>query len=130
MIVVDASAIVELLVGSDRGRRVAEGMSKGAAIFAPAHVYVEVASAIGRLERAGTLSAEEAAACISSMERLPLETVDCQELLASSWFLRHRLQIADAFYVACSQLLRAPLMTSDGRLARGAETMVDIRHIA
>lgn len=31
--------------------------------------------------------------------------------------MRSRIRVADAYYVACAQLLRAPLLTCDRRLA-------------
>lgn len=129
MMVIDASAIVEFLMGSERGDRVAEAMSEGGTLFAPSHLFAEVASAIARMERAGTLDDKEASACMVSLERLPLESIDGQKLIAASWTLRKRFQIADAFYLACSLLLQVPLVTCDGRLARGANDLIGIRHI-
>lgn len=130
MIVVDASAIVEFVLGTGRSDRVAEAMASGGLMFAPSHVQVEVASALRRLERSGTLDAPEARGCMSSLERLPIEAIDGQRLVATSWAHRERFHIADSFYVACSLLLEAPLLTCDGRLARAADRLIRVNHIA
>lgn len=129
MIVVDASAIVDLLMGNDRAGRVADAMGKGGTLVSLSHVFVEVASALARLERAGTLTRGDAAACMGALARLPVEAIDGQKCLPAVWAYRQRLRIADAFYVGCALLFDTPLLTCDGRLARGAKGLVPILHI-
>src|SRR5450759_471081 len=55
--VVDASALVDFLLGTDRGRAVGPVLGRFAALHAPAHIDAEVLSALGRLHRAGTITA-------------------------------------------------------------------------
>ncbi len=50
--VVDASATVELLLGSPAGRRVGRSL-RGKTLAAPGHLDAEVLSALGRMARAG-----------------------------------------------------------------------------
>lgn len=116
-LVIDASAVVDLLVG---GRRTAavEARVAGMSLVAPDLVGVEVLSALARLERASALpgggaEAARAAWGRTSVERLPLAPVEPRV-----WDLRDRLRTSDAYYVAYAELLGAPLLTCDARLAR------------
>ncbi len=56
VIVLDASAMVEVLLGSQLGARV-RGRLRGCELHVPAVLDAEILSALGRLHRAGDLSA-------------------------------------------------------------------------
>src|SRR4051812_42301868 len=116
MRVLDASACVDVLVGSARAAAVASEL-RGHLLIAPALLDVEVTSALARLERAGALSAEEAGAAIRALEIMPVQRQPHERMIARVWDLRRTLRVADAFYVACAQLAAAPLVTTDARLA-------------
>lgn len=118
MQVLDASAVVDLLLRTPRGERVAERLAADPDVVAPDLVYVEVLSALHRLARAGTLTDDVALA--SELGRMPVRTVPHRALLPGVWRIRDRARIADAFYVACAILLDVPLLTTDGRLGRAA----------
>jgi predicted nucleic acid-binding protein len=119
--VVDASAIVDLLVRSDAGARVRRRLrgDSDAILVTVAHLDAEVLSALARLHRAGELTAvevEELLRRISSMDlrRLPISA----PLLHAAWQLRANIAARDALYVAAAQGLRCSLLTTDERLAR------------
>lgn len=115
MLVLDASACVDLLIGS----RVAPAIARviaGEHMAAPALIDVEVCSALARLERSGHLAAAEASSAVASLRLLPAQRVGHEALLERAWQTRSRLRIHDAFYVACARLLAAPLVTTDRRL--------------
>lgn len=119
--VVDASAIVDLLVRSDRGQRVREGIvsDPGAVLVTVAHLDAEVLSALARLHRDGRLAANEVAELVErlgqlTMRREPISTA----LLRAGWALRDNIAIRDALYVAAAEALHARLVTTDDRLAR------------
>lgn len=116
-LVLDASAAVELLLGTARGRRVADHLA-GPDVLCPELLDVEVASATARLQRAGTLRREEADDVIARLALLPVERVPHALLLAPAWSLREGVRVADAFYVACAQITRSALLTCDARFAR------------
>lgn len=91
---------------------------------APAHLDAEVLSALGRLKRAGHLTYEServAALGTFSARRWPL-----QPLLPAAWALTGHIAVRDALYVALARSLDATLVTSDGRLRRGASSIVDV----
>jgi len=117
VIVVDASALVDLLIRSPRGSRVQTALN-GTAVAAPELIVVEVLSALHRLVRSSTLTAAQATAAADDFAALALRTVPHAPLAATVWGLRDRVRIADAFYVAAAQAVGVPLLTTDARLAR------------
>jgi predicted nucleic acid-binding protein len=119
VIVLDASALVELLLGTARGRKVAELIADPAlALNVPHLVDVEVAQALRRYVRAGELDAASALAALEALQALDLERHAHEPLLQRVWALRDNLTAYDAVYVALAEALGGRLLTCDGRLAR------------
>lgn len=119
MIVLDASAIVELLVGTSRGRVIASRIADPSlGLHVPHLVDVEVAQALRRYEREGELEADEAASAIDHLGQLDLERHSHEPLLRRVWALRENLTAYDAVYVALAEALDTKVLTCDGRLAR------------
>jgi len=118
MIVVDASAAVEMLLGTARGIAVAERLFDPAeSLHAPELLDLEIAQVLRRYERAGILDAARAEAALSDFADLPLERYSHRLLLPRAWELRANLTIYDAVYIALAELLEAPLLTGDAALA-------------
>lgn len=117
MIVCDASAIIDLLLGRPSAAAVARAL-EGQALAAPELLPVELASTLARLERGGVVSPQAADVALRDVLELPTELIDHRTLLPAAWALRGSVRVADAFYVACAAYLDAPLVTCDGRLAR------------
>ena len=118
--VVDASAVVELLLGTDHGRAVGPVLARFAALHAPAHLDAEVLSALGRLHRAGSISAGQVARRLETLAHAPIERRDLVTLLDGAWRRRDRFRLVDALYVELSHRLAASLVTTDARLASSA----------
>lgn len=94
------------------------------AVAAPAHLDAEVLSALGRLKRDGQLTrgAERVEALATfGATRWPLGP-----LLWPAWALVDRIATRDALYVALAASLDAVLVTTDGRLRRGAAGIVAV----
>ena len=117
MIVVDASALLDLILLRPNASRIADAM-RGQSVAAPELIVVETSSALARLERAGELRTHDADVAIRDVGEMPMSLVGHSPLHTRAWALRGSLRLADAFYVACAELLTATLLTSDGRLAR------------
>ena len=117
MLVLDASAAVDLLARTTRGVRVAEHLARDD-VAAPELLHVEVLSALWRLVRAGELTEAAATTAAARMRAMPVLRVRHERLTDQAWALRHRVRIADAFYLGCARLLGGALITTDGRLAR------------
>lgn len=119
MIVLDASALVELLLGTIRGRSIGARLADPAlGLHAPHLVDVEVAQALRRYEREGDLDADSAASALEDLRSLDLERHAHEPLLDRVWALRQNLTAYDAVYVALAEALDTTLLTCDGRLAR------------
>ncbi len=119
MIVLDASAVVELLLGTATGRAIAERLvDPTLSLHAPHLIDVEVAQAMRRYVRGGRLDAEAAAHALEDLRLLDLERHPHEALLDRVWSLRENMTAYDAVYVALAEALDSMLLTCDGKLAR------------
>jgi len=116
-IAIDASALVELLLQTPVGRRLATTVT-GARLIAPDIVNAEVVQALRGLERAGRVSSERAAQAIARLADSPVARVPTTVLIAEVWSLRFNLSAYDACYVALARRLGCPLLTTDAPLRR------------
>jgi predicted nucleic acid-binding protein len=116
-LVVDASALVELLLGRPPARQIEEHLA-GFQAFAPEVVDLEVLHVMARLERAGVVSTAHASQAVSAALSLPIRRVRHAGLVPRAFALRHNVSTYDAAYVALAEALDASILTVDGRLAR------------
>lgn len=120
MLVIDASAAVEALLGSSVGLAVRHRM-RAMQLHAPAHLDAEVLSALGRLHRAGDISTATVTTGLTELATAPIARHPLPGLAMAAWQMRDRLRLVDALYVALSEELGARLLTTDARLARGVQ---------
>lgn len=113
----DASALVEALIGTQLGLAVRERM-RGCELHSPAHLDAEVLSALGRLHRAGELDAATVSTALGELALAPIVRQPLAGLLAGAWAARGQLRLVDALYVELASTLQAALLTTDARLAR------------
>jgi predicted nucleic acid-binding protein len=119
VIVVDASALIELLLRTPRAQAVADRLlTAEQSLHAPHLVDVEIAQVLRRYLRVGALSAARAKQALDDLSALPMDRHPHTDLLSRIWQLRDALTAYDAAYVALAEALRAPLLTCDGKLAR------------
>ncbi len=117
MIVVDASAMVEVLIGRAADLELVEALS--GEVDAPHLLDVEVLSVLRGLLLGGKLA--PASADLARVDYLSL-TVTRHEVTPMAdriWALRHQVTSYDACYVALAEALDAPLYTCDAKLSRG-----------
>jgi predicted nucleic acid-binding protein len=118
LIVVDASALVALLVDAgETGEAVASAIA-GHELHSPDLALAETANVLRRQELAGRLQPVEATLAHADLLELPLRTWPYAALAERSWQLRGSLTAYDASYVTVAELLGAPLLTLDSRLSR------------
>lgn len=119
MIVLDASAVVELVLGTSAGRRVADRIADPAVgLHVPHLIDIEFVQALRRLVRDREIDAEEAAAALEHFRALDLQRHAHEPYLDRVWALRQNLSAYDAIYVALAEVLDGALVTCDARLAR------------
>ena len=116
-VVVDASVIVDLVADTPHAPAIADLLA-GRGLHAPAHVDAEVLSALGRMERAGRLTARRASRALELGARTPIARSPLPELLDGAWRRRRGLRMSDALYVEMAEQLGLELVTTDRRLAR------------
>jgi predicted nucleic acid-binding protein len=117
VIVVDASAMTELLLRTVIGSRVEERLFRVEdELHAPHLLDVEVLQALRRLVHTGEVRAARAAAAIEDLGLLRLRRHPHVDFLGRAWELRNNITAYDAMYVALAEALRAPLITCDGPL--------------
>jgi predicted nucleic acid-binding protein len=115
-VVLDASAMVDLLLGNQLGHAVSERV-EGERLAVPAHFDAEVLSALVRLSRAGRLSTSEVQSRLALLAEAPLTRHGLPELLEGAWRRRGNLRVLDALYVELShQLGDLLLVTTDAGL--------------
>ena len=117
MIVIDASAMVEALVGQDVDESLLQALE--GAVFAPHLLDIEVLSVLRGLVLKGTLTEESADAARRDHFDLLIDRQDTGPLAERIWSLRHQYTAYDASYLALAEALDAPLHTCDRKLDSG-----------
>jgi len=118
VIVLDASAAIEWLLQSPAGIRIDKRMfSPSESLHAPHLLDVEVAQVLRRYVREKIITAQRGQEALEDLGDFPLSRYPHDFLIARAWELRATLTTYDAVYVALAELLDAPLLTCDGRIA-------------
>jgi predicted nucleic acid-binding protein len=119
VIVLDASAAIELLLNTSLGGRVGDRLvAAGGTLHAPHLLDVEVLHALRRLTGSGAVDARRASQALSDLAELPLTRYSHEELIGRAWTMRTSLTAYDAIYVALAEALEATVVTCDARLGR------------
>jgi predicted nucleic acid-binding protein len=120
LIVLDASAAVAILlnVGPEAGL-VRERISQSDETLHVPHLFeVEVLHALRRHNLGGALPAKRARLALNRLRQTRLIRYPHTLFLSQIWELRENLTAYDAAYVALAEALKAPLVTTDMRLAQ------------
>jgi predicted nucleic acid-binding protein len=116
-VVIDASALVELLIQAERAPAVAQAVGDSQMV-APDVINPEVLWALRRRERRGILRPDRASQAVEDLLDAPLRRFPTLELLATAWTLRANVTSYDACYVALARELDCPMVTADRKLSR------------
>lgn len=121
MIVVDASALIEVLLRTPAAEAVEERLfAPGQTLHAPHLLDVEVAQVIRRYAAHGEIDSARGRAALADLADFPLRRYPHTFMLPRIWELWSNLTAYDAAYVALAEALDAPMMTRDRRLAGAA----------
>ena len=129
MVVVDASAILEILLKRARAVDLRARLS-GEKVNAPHLIDVEVMHVLRRYALSGDLDEARARKAIADHMQTPIERHGHESLLGVVWQLRDNFTAYDGMYVALGVALRATLITTDLRLARAAESILPVEVFA
>jgi predicted nucleic acid-binding protein len=118
VIVVDASAVIEVLLNTPAAARILERLfAPGETLHAPHLLDIEVAQVLRRYARAGQLDAARGEEALEDLADLPLTRYPHDLFLPRIWELRENVTAYDAAYLALAEALAAPLLTRDRALA-------------
>jgi predicted nucleic acid-binding protein len=127
--VVDASAVIEMLLHTRLGILCADRLLQpGELLCSPHLIDVEVLQVLRRYQAQSELSEDRGGEALSDLADLPLQRYPHQPLLARIWQLRRSLSAYDAAYVSLAEALDSPLVTCDARLGRahGHEARIEV----
>ena len=114
MIVVDASAMIQALVGRDVQPSLLDALR--GEIHAPHLLDVEVLSALRGLTLGGHLDSQTAEQALRDYFDFTIVRHESEPLADRIWQLRHQFTSYDASYLALAEALSAPLHTCDAKL--------------
>jgi predicted nucleic acid-binding protein len=121
LIVVDASAVIEVLLGTPVANRIAERFfAEGETLHAPHLLDVEVAQVLRRYTLAGKFGSERGGEALEDLADFPIARYPHQPFLFRIWELRHNVTAYDAAYLALAEALGAPIVTRDAKMASAA----------
>jgi len=129
LIVIDASALLEMLLQTARADRLMDRTLGGSErLHAPHLLDIEVASALRRLVQRREITPARAGQVFGDFAQLVIERHPHGLLLPRIWELRDAMTVYDGAYVALAEALSAPLVTCDGRLARahGHRALIEV----
>ena len=128
MIVVDASALLEVLLRTPAAKAV-EGRLFDASqqtLHAPHLLDVEVAQVLRRYAAIGEIDNERGSLALTDLADFPIRRYPHNFLLTRVWSLRSNFTAYDAVYVALAEALNASLLTCDKRLATAVSRHVGV----
>jgi predicted nucleic acid-binding protein len=115
MIVIDASAMVEALVGREVDDELLDALA--GEVAAPHVLDLEVLCGLRGLLLAGKLAPKAAEDARRDHFAFAIARHEVQPLADRIWALRHRYTSYDACYLSLAEALEAPLLTCDAKLA-------------
>ena len=119
MIVLDASALVELMLNTLTGQAIAGRIADpGEGLHVPHLADIEVVQALRRYVREGEIDVDTAETALDDLRALDLQQHAHEPLLERAWELRKNLTAYDAVYVALAEVLDAVVLTCDRRLSQ------------
>lgn len=118
-LVVDASAVAEILFGTEAGRRAAVLLDRHE-LLAPQHLTAEVASVVRGWSVSQQITDEQASRAFLEFDALGVEQVPMMSMLPAVYALRHNISAYDAMYVVLARAAQCSLLTLDARLAASA----------
>jgi predicted nucleic acid-binding protein len=130
VIVVDASALIEVLLTTASGSRITERLLDGQeTLHAPCLLDIEVAQVLRRYALTGELSANRGLQAMEDLADFPFTRYPHDLFLLRIWELRHNVTAYDAAYIALAEALDAPLLTRDAKLASAAGHHANIEFV-
>lgn len=120
MIVVDASALTEVLLRGSDAQAIERRLVSARTIHGPHLLDLEVTQVLRRYAAAGRATPARCRQVLDDLGAMGLRRHPHDFVLPRVWELRHNLTSYDAVYIALAEYLDAPLLTRDRRMASAA----------
>lgn len=128
MIVLDASVVVDLLLGvSPAAGTIERRMLEDGASCAPQLLDAEVGQVLRRFVLRGDLSVRRAREALDDLLDLPLTRHPHAPLVERAFDLHRNVSFYDALYLSLAEALDAPLLTRDRALATVPGVQVSVQ---
>jgi predicted nucleic acid-binding protein len=119
LIVIDASALIEILLQTNRAEALMKRvLGPSERLHAPHLLDIEIAQVLRRMAQRADITVQRAEEALDDYAHLLIERHSHQPLVERIWRLRDSLTAYDGAYVALAEALGAPLVTCDAKLAR------------
>jgi len=115
--VVDASALLEILLQTPAAAQVSRVLQPNEILCAPHLIDLEITQTLRRFAAGDEILPQRALEALEDLADFPLERYPHLLLLGRIWDLRANLTAYDAAYVALAEALDARLVTCDKALA-------------
>jgi predicted nucleic acid-binding protein len=129
MIVIDASALVDVIMGW-RSEPIRDRLLSASVVHVPVTVDAELLHALRKHAFSGVVGPQHSNAALRLLDGPTLTRHPVQPLAPRIWSLRHNITAYDAAYVALAEDLGLPLLTRDARLSRSSAHTARIEYIA
>lgn len=127
MLVIDASAVLELLLTTSKSEGVREEiLESGGKLAAPHLLDLEVAHALARYRAVGEVTAERGKEALRDLKQLPIARYPHEPFLDRIWELAEEVSVDDAVYCALAMELSVPILTCDPTLTLRAGQRVQV----
>jgi len=116
-LVIDASAVIAVLLDESLGKRIIK-VTRGAEVISPATLPWEVGNALVANVRKKRLQADQAVEATKNFELMDIRLMEVN--LEESVVLANRLNIYayDAYVLCCAQSLKLPLLSLDTQMVQ------------
>ncbi len=126
MIVIEASAVVDALVGEPANPELL-ALIADSELHAPSLIDYEVTSALRGHALRASLTDRQLEDAAEDFSELRLVRYPLSPMIRDVLDLRDRFTVYDAAYVVLAQALEVPLVTADNKLAEARKLGVDLR---
>ena len=118
MIVLDASVVVDFLLGGPSAETIAARLlAEASGLVSPHLLDAEVGQVLRRFVLSQQLSADRANEALRDFQALPIARYDHAPFLERAFELRDNVTFYDALYLVLAESLAALLLTRDAALA-------------
>jgi predicted nucleic acid-binding protein len=119
MIVVDASAVADVLLAVESAEPVTKRMlASGETLHAPHLLDLEILQVLRRFGSSGSWQGQRAAQALDDFAAMRITRHAHETLRSRIWELRNTVTAYDGAYVALAEAIGCPLLTRDRKLGR------------